>query len=290
MISSGAQISGHLTGQELDKLENVGKRFESSKFSDREKIEKAARNFESYMLSYMYKEMHKSVPKSGFASNPQFEGIFMGMYMDEVAKSSDKLNNGIADMLVKQYEDKFNLAESLAKEAQDVAPKKDFLASVRDIASNVSHSIKEAFGSGASKTDEAFVARIDDMMAKLSDKLTSGFGPRHHPILDKESHHDGMDFALDAGTPVELPSEGKVVFAGEKGGYGNTVVVDHGQGVTTLYAHLNDVYVEQGQQLRHNDVVGSVGSTGRSTGAHLHFEVRKDGKALDPVYLRDELK
>lgn len=114
-------------------------------------------------------------------------------------------------------------------------------------------------------------------------RLTSRFGPRLHPILGTSRMHNGVDFGAGYGTPVVAAGDGDVVWAGGRGGYGNTVIVDHGNTLATLYAHLSNVRVGVGQHVTRGQVVGAVGSTGLSTGPHLHFEVRRSGTPVDPL-------
>ena len=113
--------------------------------------------------------------------------------------------------------------------------------------------------------------------------LTSPFGPRVHPIFGSTRTHNGIDLNGDTGDLILAATDGVVLSAGWRTGYGNTIVVSHGDGYTTLYAHLFDIDVSTGQQVLGGDVIGWLGNTGWSTGPHLHFEVRLDGTALDPV-------
>lgn len=117
----------------------------------------------------------------------------------------------------------------------------------------------------------------------LKGAITSFFGPRNGRM------HEGIDVAADTGTPILAAQAGRVTFAGPMGTYGNAVVLDHGRGVSTLYAHANKVLVTAGQEVAKGEPVAEVGSTGRSSGPHLHFEVRVDGRAVNPLpLLREE--
>jgi murein DD-endopeptidase MepM/ murein hydrolase activator NlpD len=116
-------------------------------------------------------------------------------------------------------------------------------------------------------------------------RISSGFNPRRlHPISGKVRAHQGVDYAAPTGTPIWAAGDGRVQFAGRKGGYGNTVIVDHGRGVTTLYAHMSRFGKagRAGRQVKQGEVIGYVGSTGASTGPHLHYEYRVNGKHKNP--------
>lgn len=114
-------------------------------------------------------------------------------------------------------------------------------------------------------------------------RLASGFGMRMHPILKISKMHAGTDFAARTGTPIYATGDGNVKISGREGGYGNVVIINHGYGYETLYAHMSRTKVKTGQSVKRGDVVGYVGSTGLSTGAHLHYEIHKDGAPIDPV-------
>jgi murein DD-endopeptidase MepM/ murein hydrolase activator NlpD len=118
------------------------------------------------------------------------------------------------------------------------------------------------------------------MMGELDS--TSGFGMRADPFLRAPAMHTGLDIRADTGEPARATAAGTVTVAGWNGGYGKMVEVDHGNGFATRYAHLSQIDVEVGQPIRIGQVVGKVGSTGRSTGPHLHYETRVDGDAVDP--------
>jgi murein DD-endopeptidase MepM/ murein hydrolase activator NlpD len=111
---------------------------------------------------------------------------------------------------------------------------------------------------------------------------TSGFGMRMDPFIRSPAMHTGQDFRGDTGDPVRATAIGTVTHAGWNGGYGKMVEIDHGNGLSTRYAHLSEVSVHVGQSIKIGQVVGKLGSTGRSTGPHLHYETRVDGDAVDP--------
>jgi murein DD-endopeptidase MepM/ murein hydrolase activator NlpD len=113
-------------------------------------------------------------------------------------------------------------------------------------------------------------------------EFTSGFGVRSDPFLGRPAMHTGLDFRAAMGDPVRATANGKVVSSGWAGGYGRMVEVDHGNGLSTRYGHLSEINVKVGDVIRIGQVIGAVGSTGRSTGPHLHYETRIDGDAVDP--------
>ncbi len=114
--------------------------------------------------------------------------------------------------------------------------------------------------------------------------ITDGFGIRSNPFNGEGREvHDGLDIAVDFGTPVSTTADGLVIWAGPHGGYGNLVIVYHSNGITTRYGHLSKITVEQGQRVRRGDQIGHAGSTGRSTGPHVHYEVRENDQSVDPM-------
>jgi murein DD-endopeptidase MepM/ murein hydrolase activator NlpD len=113
--------------------------------------------------------------------------------------------------------------------------------------------------------------------------ITSRFGTRKDPFLGTMALHAGVDFQAPTGTPIHPTAPGRVIAAGWAGGYGQRVEIDHGNGITTRYGHMSKILAHVGQVVDVNDVIGQVGSTGRSTGSHLHYEIRKSGQAVDPM-------
>ncbi|MPZ38087.1 MAG: peptidoglycan DD-metalloendopeptidase family protein [Rhizobiales bacterium] len=121
--------------------------------------------------------------------------------------------------------------------------------------------------------------------------ISSAFGMRLDPFIRAPAMHTGMDFRGDIGDPARATADGRITIAGWHGGYGKMVEIDHGNGLATRYAHLSDIAVKVGQRVRAGHIVGKVGSTGRSTGAHLHYETRVNGEAVDPrKFLRAGLR
>jgi murein DD-endopeptidase MepM/ murein hydrolase activator NlpD len=114
---------------------------------------------------------------------------------------------------------------------------------------------------------------------------SSRYGMRSDPLTGEKRKHGGMDFKASYGVDVFASAGGRVTFAGVSGGYGNLITISHGKGYVTYYGHLSKIYVKQGQRVRRGQRIAKVGATGRVTGPHLHFEIRKNGRTIDPLPL-----
>lgn len=132
-------------------------------------------------------------------------------------------------------------------------------------------------------TDASGAERSAGLMAPVAGRITSGFGVRYHPILHFARMHAGIDFGAAWGSPIVAAADGEVIGAGWTGGYGRQVQVSHGGGIVTTYSHMSGIAASPGQPVRQGQVIGYVGSTGLSTGPHLHFEVRMNGRPVDPM-------
>ncbi|HEX8091971.1 MAG TPA: peptidoglycan DD-metalloendopeptidase family protein [Blastocatellia bacterium] len=114
--------------------------------------------------------------------------------------------------------------------------------------------------------------------------ITDGYGPRRNPFSGEgRETHEGLDIAVDFGTPVTSTADGLVIYAAPHAGYGNLVILYHSNGITTRYGHLSKITVEAGQRIKRGDQIGHAGSTGRSTGPHVHYEIRENDQPLDPA-------
>lgn len=131
---------------------------------------------------------------------------------------------------------------------------------------------------------EAATARQSSspMEMPVNGRITSEFGERQNPLGAGTEFHPGVDIAADEGTPIRAATGGRVVGVGRDGGYGNLVTVDDGNGMTTRYAHCSQIFARIGQVVAPGDVIAAVGSTGRATGPHLHFEVRENDEPVNP--------
>lgn len=126
------------------------------------------------------------------------------------------------------------------------------------------------------------IPAIQPVLNKDLKRVASGYGMRIDPVYHVRKFHQGMDFTAPTGTEVFATGNAKVKFSGWKQGYGNTVILDHGFGYETLYAHLYKSLVRRGQKVRRSDIIALVGNSGKSTGPHLHYEVRLNGRPVDP--------
>lgn len=124
--------------------------------------------------------------------------------------------------------------------------------------------------------------KANSFVMPTSGRLTSSFGNRVHPVTGKYSFHSGIDLANSSGTSIKASRNGTVTFAGKQGSYGNFIIVRHSDGFESAYAHLSSIQVSAGQSVTQGEQIGKMGTTGRSTGSHLHFEIRKNGTAVNP--------
>jgi murein DD-endopeptidase MepM/ murein hydrolase activator NlpD len=117
----------------------------------------------------------------------------------------------------------------------------------------------------------------------VNTKITASYGTRKNPFTNRGSEfHQGMDFAGETGTPIKATGDGVVIFSGWQSGYGNVIILSHGYGITTLYGHNSKLLVKKGDKVKKAQVISKMGNTGRSTGSHLHYEVRENGKIVNP--------
>jgi murein DD-endopeptidase MepM/ murein hydrolase activator NlpD len=135
-------------------------------------------------------------------------------------------------------------------------------------------------GSSSGKSSQQFSKTFE---WPLSGRINSGYGWRRHPLTKRRDFHTGIDIKGSTGRIIRASKAGRVAYAGWMGGYGRVVVIDHGRGYTTLYAHCSSLMVKQGQRVSTGQPVGKVGSSGQATGPHLHFEVRLNNKAINPL-------
>lgn len=143
--------------------------------------------------------------------------------------------------------------------------------------------------SDLSETEKKLTGYLESVPTRwpAQGEISSNFGGRTDPFLFIKRYHTGLDIVADYGNNIRASASGTVTFAGYKGAYGYTVIIDHGHGLSTFYGHSSVLLVKEGQSVKKGDVIARIGSTGRSTGPHLHFEVRFNGEPVDPLKYLD---
>jgi murein DD-endopeptidase MepM/ murein hydrolase activator NlpD len=219
----------------------------------------AGQQLEAFFLRQLLSETR---PAGGGAIDGGFAGdTFKGMLDEAIADKMSKAGGiGMASIFSKQLEGKQAVA-------QDPHPSGVSLAAQTG----------QELGPG---TDGA-----PRLAMPVIGRASSGYGMRNDPIKHAEINHPGFDLAAPTGTPVTAAAGGTVVHAGPAGTYGNLVTIRHDNGFETRYAHLSAVDIKEGARVEPGQLIGKVGTTGYSTGPHLHFEVRHDGQAIDPAPL-----
>lgn len=157
----------------------------------------------------------------------------------------------------------------------------DELDALEKESANIEAELARYYGSGSSVP--RYTGRF---LLPVNGRFSSPFGYRIHPISHVRKLHTGQDIAAPSGTPIRAAGNGKVIYAGYRGGYGNCLIIDHGGGVATLYGHCSKLYVGVGTSVKTGQRIAAVGSTGYSTGPHLHWEIRINGKPVNPMGYR----
>jgi len=215
-----------------------------------ETLKKACRDFESVFTYQLLKSMRNTIDKCDLFHGGQGEEIYQSLLDQELSKKmAGGGSNSLSEFLYRQLKGKGAM---------------------------------ELRGPDTVITRES-PESASSFQWPVHTRISSEFGMRKDPFTGESRFHQGIDLAAIEGTPVEACREGRVILSEYQKGYGNVVVLDHGQGVTTLYAHNRENFVKVGEWIKKGAPVAEVGSTGRSTGPHLHFEVRRHGKYLDPL-------
>ena len=238
-------------------------RIMNSQLGDEERQEIASEEFEGYLIGMLIKEMRKTIPKGMLSSSAM--DTFTEM-MDQVLAKELAADGafGFADAMFRDGKGNTNSVKQEMKEGI-----REFRTVTRPILKDLH--------------EHAIHQHDAHALQPLLGRLTSKFGMRIHPISNKLRAHEGIDIAAPKGTDIQNVMDGKVTFAGIKGGYGKTVIVTHDDGRESTYAHCDQIFVHKGDSLKAGDKIAEVGSTGVSTGNHLHFEIRENGKSVDPL-------
>jgi murein DD-endopeptidase MepM/ murein hydrolase activator NlpD len=221
-------------------------------------LRRACKEFESVFAFELLKSMRRTIEKCDLFHGGQGEEIYESLMDQELSKKMAGLGpKSLAEILYRQLR-----KEGVAEESGGAE----------------SLSLKDLRGGSP----------VSPLSGGL---LSSSFGWRKDPFNGEDRFHQGIDLAAPEGTLVTATMQGKVLMSGFRQGYGNVVVLDHGNGLTTLYAHNRENKVSEGDWVKAGEPLATVGSTGRSTGPHLHFEVRRNGTRLDPRnFLGEALK
>lgn len=179
-------------------------------------------------------------------------------------------------------DEKNNIVSGLSDKEKDIQNQIGDLSSYND---NLKKELDQMFkniNNNSSSKGISYENAGQGFITPVSGTITCDFGPRIHPVTHKKGYHTGLDIGVPQGTPVKASKGGVVVRAEYNSVYGNMVIIDHGNGVQTLYGHSSALLVSKGQKVSQGQVIANAGSTGMSTGPHVHFEVRVNGQAVDP--------
>lgn len=213
----------------------------------------------------------------------------------ELQAQANRLN-ALGDRLTrvgKLKDGEFNFSElpgqGGSETASDVASG-DLLSSLDSLQSQFAHSGRQLSVLEALLFDQKLDNKRTPAGMPAPGYISSGYGSRSDPFGGGRAHHAGIDIDANAGDPITAAADGVVSFSGWRNGYGNTIQIDHGNGFKTLYAHNSSNLVKAGDVVRGGQLIGKVGSTGRSTGAHLHFEVTLNGRQVNPRQYLDKVR
>ena len=240
---------------------------------DKAELKKVAEEFEAVFIAQLLKIMRETIEESGMEGSGFGKSIYTDLFDQEIALSMAKRGAlGIGDIIYKSFADR------------EAIPAEVFGETIRQgqpdsrIAPESVNKLTEAPAAESSR-------EVSINFLPVNAPVSSDFGMRKDPFTGKAQFHKGVDLAAPAGTPVVAALPGKVISAGYESGYGNNVLVEHDGGLRTRYGHLESINVKAGDIVTSDDTLGKVGSIGRSTGAHLHFEVIRMGVQVDPAKL-----
>lgn len=198
---------------------------------------------------------------------------------DEIAKSEGELQDQRAVLATLNYQQIGIAASQASLLSQQEGQKVDYLSRIKELdqeSSSIS-SLLQGQPLQAGSAPGKLAWPLDQLV------ITSPFGPRVHPVYGDIRMHTGDDFRGASGTPIKAADDGTVVFSGTMNGYGNVIIINHGGGIATLYAHQSVRYSQVGDQVKTGEIIGLIGMTGDATGPHLHFEVRVNGTPVNPL-------
>lgn len=246
-------------------------------------LKKASQEFEAVFIGYMLKVMRSTVePEDHEEVGALGKDVYLSMFDQEIALQMARNSSlGIGEMMYRQLERTVKETETLSR----ISPSGTVAPAASNPSVNVEGAMHDHPETPAHRLVEASEADSDSSMAwsmPAEGRLSSAFGERADPFTQMTRFHRGIDIAAAAGAPIKAAQSGKVVFSGYLNGYGNTIIMEHAGGYRTLYGHASRSFVEEGQLISAEQVIGEVGNSGRSAGTHLHFELQERGKRVDP--------
>jgi murein DD-endopeptidase MepM/ murein hydrolase activator NlpD len=253
----------------------------SSQATGKDRLADAAREFESLLAEAMLRSMRGALNEEEETGEGYGRGIYEEMMYQQLARAiSQKPGLGIAKMmdLKLAQQEQARQPGALPAGNAETTPNTGPVHSL-DPSNRVPAVLPAINSPGMGKNP----IPEQKLSLPVSGHVSSGFGPRTDPINGQKQFHRGIDFAAPTGTPINAVEEGRVIFSGKSPQYGNVVVIEHPDQTQTLYAHLAERDVEQGDQVTRQQLIGKVGSTGHSTGPHLHFEVLEQHHNVNPL-------
>lgn len=199
--------------------------------------------------------------------------------LEKLAQEAKKTTDDIAKKKSEQ-QDVLNEAKTHKDAAQQL--ENDLLARSEQVREMINERVRQR-QTQSQQSGSSYTQGTGALSWPCNGPITSPFGYRVHPIFGTTIYHSGIDIGVDYGTPIHAADSGTVIYAGWIDGYGNTVIIDHGNNITTLYGHNSSLAVSDGQSVSKGTVIAYAGSTGNSTGPHCHFEVQVGGSAVDPM-------
>jgi len=241
--------------------------------SRRAELHQAAQDFEAMFINLMLNELRPEEEEDGLFGGSTAGSFYRGMFDTELSRVMSRSGQlGLAEMIEEQVARMLGLEEG----EEGLIPGKVLGRIMPTSVGRRAAGAYEAVERSTRNMLRSFIAPLE------GGRISSSFGERVDPIDGKRRRHNGVDFAASEGAPVKASAAGVVKFSGRQPGYGNVVIIEHAGGYETRYAHNSDNLVRKGEVVSKGQVIASVGSTGRSTGPHLHFEVRCNGAAVNP--------
>jgi peptidoglycan hydrolase FlgJ len=268
-------LIGSMTPTPAEMLIGTGSRLEGNLKSvqnatgekQKGELQKAAQDFEAVFMTYLLKVMRETIDESGLLEEGFGKSLYTEMFDQELSLSMSRRGAlGISNLIYQNLTSK-----DAQKDLNDAGQAPGGL---------------EKPATSAKPGNKDSDQEISDLQLPVQAPVSSMFGLRADPFSHKDRMHNGIDLAAPAGTKISAPLAGTVVSAGYENGYGNSILIQHPGGLQTRYAHLGLMNVKAGDVVASQQVIGNVGNTGRSTGPHLHFEMLRMGKAIDPLHAK----